>query len=102
MVVTASGEAAAAARRGGFALVIGVGRDRRADELRSCGADIVVADPKASRRHTEIRPAGNGFLLVDLQSTNGTRVNGAPASEHMLIDGDRIGIGATEFRFEAS
>ena len=45
VVVTASGEAAAAARRGGFALVIGVGRDRRADELRSCGADIVVADP---------------------------------------------------------
>lgn len=64
--------------------------------------DIVVADPKASRRHTEIRPAGNGFLLVDLQSTNGTRVNGAPASEHVLVDGDRIGIGATEFRFEAS
>ena len=32
-------------RRGGFALVIGVGHDRRADELRRCGADIVVADP---------------------------------------------------------
>jgi pSer/pThr/pTyr-binding forkhead associated (FHA) protein len=64
--------------------------------------DIVVSDPKASRRHTEIRPAGNGFLLVDLQSTNGTRVNGAPVGEHILVDGDRIGVGATEFRFEAS
>jgi hypothetical protein len=64
--------------------------------------DIVVADPKASRKHAEIRPAGNGFLLVDLQSTNGSRVNGSVVREHILVDGDRVGIGATEFRFEAS
>jgi len=64
--------------------------------------DIVVADPKASRKHAEIRPAGNGFLLVDLQSTNGTRVNGTNVGEHVLVDGDHIAIGATEFRFEAS
>jgi hypothetical protein len=64
--------------------------------------DVVVADPKASRKHTEIRPAGNGFLLVDLQSTNGTKVNGTNVGEHILVDGDRISIGATEFRFEAS
>lgn len=64
--------------------------------------DVVVADPKASRKHAEIRPAGNGFLLVDLQSTNGTRVNGTNVGEHMLVDGDVIAIGATEFRFEAS
>jgi hypothetical protein len=63
---------------------------------------IVVADPKASRRHAEVRPAGNGFLLVDLESTNGTRVNGHPVGEHVLADGDLIAIGATEFRFEAS
>jgi hypothetical protein len=64
--------------------------------------DVVVADPKASRKHAEIRPAGNGFLLVDLQSTNGTRVNGTNVGEHILVDGDLIAIGATEFRFEAS
>lgn len=64
--------------------------------------DVVVADPKASRKHVEIRPAGNGFLLVDLQSTNGTKVNGTNVGEHILVDGDRISIGATEFRFEAS
>ena len=64
--------------------------------------DVVVADPKASRKHAEIRPAGNGFILVDLQSTNGTRVNGTNVGEHVLVDGDRIAIGATEFRFEAS
>ena len=64
--------------------------------------DVVVADPQASRRHAEIRPAGNGFLLVDLGSMNGTRVNGAAIGEHVLVDGDEIGLGATEFRFEAS
>jgi hypothetical protein len=63
---------------------------------------VVVADPKSSRKHAEIRPAGNGFLLVDLQSTNGTKVNGTTVGEHLLVDGDMISIGATEFRFEAS
>jgi hypothetical protein len=64
--------------------------------------DLVISDPKASRRHAEVRPSGNGFLLVDLQSTNGTRVNGNAVTEHILADGDLIAIGATEFRFEAS
>lgn len=64
--------------------------------------DIVVADPKASREHAQIRPSGNGFLLVDLRSTNGTRINGTTVNEHILVDGDVIGVGAAEFRFEAS
>jgi pSer/pThr/pTyr-binding forkhead associated (FHA) protein len=63
---------------------------------------VQVADSKASRRHAEIRPQGTGFLLVDLQSTNGTRVNGAKVAEHLLADGDVVEIGATVFRFEAS
>jgi pSer/pThr/pTyr-binding forkhead associated (FHA) protein len=62
----------------------------------------VVTDPKASRRHAQVRPAGSGFLLVDLDSTNGTKVNGIPVREHPLSDGDLISVGATEFRFEAS
>jgi hypothetical protein len=64
--------------------------------------DIVVADPKTSRRHAEVRPVGNGFVVVDLDSTNGTRVNGTVVRQQPLADGDRIGVGATEFRFEAS
>nr|WP_237723989.1 trehalose-phosphatase [Rhodococcus sp. DK17] len=44
VVVTASAATTTAASGGGFARVIGVGRGRRADELRECGADIVVAD----------------------------------------------------------
>jgi len=64
--------------------------------------DIVVADPNVSRRHAEIRPVGPNFVVVDLGSTNGTRVNGATISQHTLRTGDTITVGATTIRFEAS
>ena len=40
------------------------------------GVNLVLADPNVSRNHAEIRPQGDGFVVVDLGSTNGTRVNG--------------------------
>jgi pSer/pThr/pTyr-binding forkhead associated (FHA) protein len=55
-----------------------------------------------SRRHAEVRPFGTGFLVVDLGSTNGTKVNGTTVSEHQLKDGDAITVGATRIRFDAS
>jgi hypothetical protein len=64
--------------------------------------DINLADPNVSRRHAELRPAGTTFVITDLRSTNGTRVNGAPVSEQVLRDGDVITVGATALRFEAS
>jgi hypothetical protein len=64
--------------------------------------EITLADPNVSRRHAEVRPFGTGFLVVDLGSTNGTRVNGASVSEHQLKDGDAITVGATRIRFDAS
>lgn len=73
--------------------VVGIGR------LPTC--EVVVADPNASRRHAEVRPHGNGFAVVDLGSTNGTRVNGLlVVGDRLLADGDVIGIGATTLRFE--
>jgi pSer/pThr/pTyr-binding forkhead associated (FHA) protein len=39
---------------------------------------------------------------VDLGSLNGTMVNGVPTKNHVLADGDVIGIGSVSFRFEAS
>ena len=45
---------------------------------------------------------GNDVVLVDLNSTNGTRVNGTPIRERKLMDGDEIRIGTTSVRFEAS
>jgi hypothetical protein len=64
--------------------------------------DLVIEDPLASRRHAEIRPEPDAYRLVDLKSLNGTTVNGAPIKEHVLADGDLIGIGAVVVRFEAS
>jgi hypothetical protein len=64
--------------------------------------DINLADPNVSRRHAELRPAGAGFVLTDLRSTNGTRVNGTPVSEQALRDGDVITVGATALRYEGS
>ena len=63
---------------------------------------IPIGDPQASRRHAEIRPHGDGYVVADLGSMNGTMVNGRPIGEHRLEDGDVIGIGSTALRFEAS
>lgn len=65
-------------------------------------SSVVVSDPNASRRHAEIRRAGNDVVVVDLDSTNGTRVNGAPVRERVLADGDEIVVGTTFIRFETS
>lgn len=63
---------------------------------------LVLEDPNVSRQHAEIRPTGNGFVLADLGSTNGSKVNGVKVSERVLQDGDELTFGGTSFRFEAS
>ena len=63
---------------------------------------VQLADPNVSRSHAEIRPKGNGWILVDLGSTNGTRVNGVRVNAHELMDGDEIAFGNTIVTFEAS
>jgi hypothetical protein len=63
---------------------------------------IVLADPNVSRQHAEIRPRGTTYVVIDLGSTNGTRVNGIRVDQHELADGDEIVFGNTRMRFEAS
>jgi hypothetical protein len=63
---------------------------------------IVLADPNVSRNHAEIRPVGDGYVLVDLGSTNGSRLNGVRVASEELHDGDEITFGNTRIRFEAS
>ncbi len=63
---------------------------------------LVLEDPNVSRQHAEIRPTDNGFVLADLGSTNGSKVNGLKVSERTLQDGDELTFGSTSFRFEAS
>ncbi len=69
---------------------------------RLADCDIAIDDPNASRRHAEIRPEGAEFVVLDLGSTNGTRVNGSHVNRHVLAHGDRIAIGAWHFAFEAN
>lgn len=64
--------------------------------------ELVLSDPNVSRHHAELRPIPGGYQLVDLHSTNGTKVNGAPISEHRLVSGDVITFGATIVSFESS
>jgi hypothetical protein len=64
--------------------------------------DIVLTDPNVSRRHAEVRRRGNDFVVVDLGSTNGTKVNGGGVKERRLADGDEISVGNTTLRFQAS
>jgi FHA domain-containing protein len=58
--------------------------------------DLVLDDRRVSRRHAEIRLRLGRYTLYDLQSTNGTFVNGRRVAEVALSDGDRVTIGGTE------
>ena len=62
---------------------------------------VPLADPNVSRRHAEVRRDGDRVFLVDLGSTNGTRVNGVPVHQRQLVDGDVVTVGITAFRYEA-
>jgi hypothetical protein len=69
---------------------------------RAAECDIVLSDPTVSKRHAELRRRGGDVVLIDLGSTNGTRVNGMVVRERVLADGDNINVGAAVLRFEAT
>ncbi|HVM07692.1 MAG TPA: DUF3662 and FHA domain-containing protein [Acidimicrobiales bacterium] len=62
--------------------------------------DIVLPEDEVSRHHAEVRRIEGGFHVVDLDSLNGTKVNGAGVTDRRLEDGDLIQIGAHTLRFE--
>lgn len=62
--------------------------------------DLVLDDRRVSRRHAEVRLRLGRYTLYDLQSTNGTFVNGRRVAEVVLSDGDRIAIGGSELVVE--
>ncbi|MCC5952289.1 MAG: DUF3662 and FHA domain-containing protein [Acidimicrobiia bacterium] len=76
--------------------------DRVATIGRLPDCEVTVSDTNVSRRHAEIRPHGDGFVVVDLGSTNGTKVNGVRVTERTLRDGDELTFGNTRITFEAS
>jgi pSer/pThr/pTyr-binding forkhead associated (FHA) protein len=62
-----------------------VGRDE--------GADIRVDEPLVSRNHARVERRGDGFFVLDLGSTNLTRVNGEVVAEKELRHGDEVCFG---------
>jgi len=94
------------AERRGRALVVAEGRRMvvpagGAVLGRSRECDVVLADTNVSRRHAEIRPQGSGWVVEDLGSTNGVRVNGRPAvGPTPLQGGDRVELGTVAVTFE--
>lgn len=62
--------------------------------------DIVLDDRAASGRHAAIITILDDSFLEDLQSTNGTLVNGQPISKHPLSNGDVITLGRHTLRYE--
>src|SRR5579883_3193588 len=59
---------------------------------------VAIDDAAASRRHFVIRRAGERFQLMDLDSRNGTFVNGVLVRERILEDNDEIRVGSSLFR----
>ncbi|HEX3803833.1 MAG TPA: DUF3662 and FHA domain-containing protein [Solirubrobacteraceae bacterium] len=83
---------------GGRRLVVG---PRGVTLGRSRECDIVVEDANVSRRHAEVRPRGGAWVVSDLDSTNGTRLNGRPIhTAEVVRPGDEIELGASVLTFE--
>jgi len=61
--------------------------------------DCVVPEPSVSRRHASLRRDGERWLLRDLGSRNGTRVNGLRVVEETEVrPGDRVSLGEVRYR----
>jgi hypothetical protein len=67
---------------------------------RSRECDIQLDDPNTSRRHAEVRREGNAWVVADLGSTNGIKVNGQRVAEAELHPGDEVTLGLIRLRFE--
>lgn len=63
---------------------------------------IQVADGHASKHHAVLRRLGGRIKLVDLESKNGTRVNGEFKNQRWLAHGDVVAIGAMTMTFDGS
>ncbi|MFQ5349069.1 MAG: FHA domain-containing protein [Thermoanaerobaculia bacterium] len=63
------------------------------------GADITIDDPAVSSRHFEVEATGGEFFIRDLDSSNGTTLNGDKIRTAQLSPGDKIRAGRTTFVF---
>ncbi len=95
--VDESGASAYLATQDGTRVEVG---DRPVVVGRLAGCDLVVADTNVSRQHANVRRVDDGYVLTDLNSTNGTRLNGKRITQAPLTSGDVITVGSTRLTFE--
>jgi hypothetical protein len=89
VVVTTGPEAG---RRVELGLEVAIGRQ---------DADLVVEDPEVSRRHAVLRRSGGSVVVEDLESTNGTFVNGERIRTPITLGpGDQVRVGRTTLEIE--
>jgi hypothetical protein len=68
---------------------------------RSRDSDVVLDDPNVSRHHAEVRPSGGSWIVNDLGSTNGIKVNGRRVrGPESLKPGDEIELGTSRVTFD--
>jgi hypothetical protein len=60
---------------------------------RDTTADLFVESKQVSRRHCLLQVTERGLLVKDLESTNGTFINGTPMADGYINAGDRLGLG---------
>jgi hypothetical protein len=69
------------------------GQERELLVGRHEACDVVLLDPSVSRQHARLIFRDGAWILLDLGSTNGTTVNGAPVSRCELRPGDQVTLG---------
>jgi pSer/pThr/pTyr-binding forkhead associated (FHA) protein len=65
-------------------------------------ADVFVDEPLVSRQHARIERRGTAYFVLDLGSTNRTRVNGIAVGERELQDGDEVRFARARCVFHAA
>lgn len=73
--------------------------DERTVIGRGASADLILRTESASAQHCEVVDTGSGFRIVDLETLQGTEVNGKPINQHLLANGDTIRIGDARITF---
>jgi pSer/pThr/pTyr-binding forkhead associated (FHA) protein len=68
---------------------------------RSAGCEVWIEDSQVSRHHCRFEPAGDDWLLVDLESRNGTYVDGERIEQALIPDNAIVRIGSSEIEFHA-
>jgi two-component system NtrC family sensor kinase len=67
---------------------------------RSVGCTLRLDDSEVSRQHARISHTGDEFVLHDLGSANGTRVNGHVLTQRVLCNGDNLQFGSTVLLYQ--